>query len=121
MKKIAYLLITLSLIAFIIYKIDFKKSVEILNEAKRIYILMAILLGVFNSFLIEVRIKTLFSIFNTLPTIYFWALSYVGSLVSLFFPLSLGGISMGYFLSKRARVSYSKSFLVVLGDFLIAM
>jgi len=85
------------------------------------FVLLAAVLTLISPFLAALRLKILFSRVYSLPLKFTWAVGYIAALVSLALPFYVGGFGSAYILSKKARVSYSKSFAILFVDFLFGV
>lgn len=121
MKKVIYIALTLFFIISLYYLVDFKLVFKLIAKANIFLIILATVIGIVNSYLVALRFKTVFTFVRDIKVSYFWALSYIGSFVSTVFPFSLGGFSMAYFLSKKAKINYKKSLMMIIVDFAIGV
>ncbi|MFV1917535.1 MAG: YbhN family protein [Patescibacteria group bacterium] len=117
MRKIFHLFLVLFFVYLLLRLVDVNQVVGLITSAKWQLVLLAILVGILQSFFGAARLKTLFSIVDEVSISYIWPLSYVGALISLILPFSIGGFSMAYFLTKKVKVSYVKSFAILFVDF----
>lgn len=121
MKKLTYIFLTIAFIFLIYYMVDFKAGILLIGKAKWYFLIPAILMGILNSFLVAFKLKNTFSLIKKLSLKYFWALSNIGSMISIILPFSAGGFSMAYFLSKKAKVAYSKALFLIVADMLLGI
>jgi uncharacterized protein (TIRG00374 family) len=121
MRKIFHLCLILFFVYLLLRLVDVNQVVGLITSAKWQLVLLAILVGILQSFLGAARFKTLFSIVDEVSISYIWPLSYIGALISLIFPFSIGGFSMAHFLAKKAKISYKKSFAILFVDFVMGV
>lgn len=120
-RKIFYLFLTITFIAFWFKLVDFEKAIEAVRNVKWQFIILALILGLFNSLVGALRLKTLFSVIADISVRFIWGLGYITALVSVLLPFYLGGISFAYLIAKKAKSSYAKSFSIIFFDFFIGV
>lgn len=121
MKKLTYIFLTFAFIFLIYYLVDFKSGILLIGKTKWYFLVLAVLIGILNSFLVAMRLQNTFSLRKKLLLKYFWALSNIGSMISIILPFSAGGFSMAYFLSKKAKTTYTKALSLIIIDMLLGI
>lgn len=119
MRKIFYLLLTLFFIFLWFRLVNVREAVILTLRANIFYIVLAAMLGFVQSFLSSLRLKTLLSIIGKVSILYIWPLSFIGALISLIFPFSIGGFAMTYFISRKLKTSYPKTFSILFVDYIL--
>ena len=121
MRRIIYIILTLFFV-FIWFKlVDLSRVADAIINVKWLFIILATVLALINSFLGALRLKTLLSVISDIPLSYIWGLGYITSLISLLFPFYLGGLSFSYFIAKKTKSSYAKAFSLIFIDFFIGV
>lgn len=121
MRKIFYLILTVIFILLLFRLVDVGRALELTTRARWTLIILAVFLGIIQSFIGAFRLRTLLKIVSDIPVLYLWPLGYVAALLSLVFPFSLGGFAMAYFLAEKAKITYKKSFAIIFVDAMLAV
>lgn len=117
MRKIIVILTTVFFVVLLFRIINVKEAVDIISSAKINLILAAIVLGVVQTYLSANRMRILVSILAKVKTSYFFWMGYLTSLISMIFPFFVGGFSFAFFLSKKIKSTYAKTFSIAFIDF----
>lgn len=121
MRKAFYFLLTLAFIALLFRLVDVGEGVALLKNANWSFILIAFALGLLSSFLSATRLRVLLGVFADVNIVYLWMATYVSALISLVFPLSIGGFALSYILSKKLKLSYKKTLGVIVIDYFLGV
>lgn len=120
-RHIFYLLLTAVFIFLWFRLVDVPGALGLVSRVRWSLVVLAVFLGILTSLIGAIRLKILLSIIADLPLFYIWTLGYATALLSTFFPFYVGGFSFAYFIAKRSKSSYAKSFAVIFVDFFLAL
>lgn len=122
LKAVIYVLITFAFLYIWIKLIDFKIFFEILVKANYYIIILAAILNIFHSYLSSLRVQLLFKSQGSKINIFdIWTGGWISSLITSFLPFYSGGFVYSYLLSKKGKLSYKKTFFILLCDFVIGI
>lgn len=117
MRKIFFVLITVFFVVLIFSLVDVKEALNLMVTANLSFIVLATIIGIFQTYLAASRMKILVSIIAKVKISYFFWMGYLTSLISTILPFFVGGFSYSFLLSNKINSSYQKSFGIVLVDF----
>lgn len=121
MRRIFYTILTLIFVFIWFHLVDVGEAVGRVRDVNLTFVFWAIGLGLVSSLIGALRLKTLVSIFGQVSLIYLWFLGWLGAVISLIFPFSIGGFAMAYFISRKLSISYKKAFSILFVDFFLGV
>jgi len=118
LKTIVKLLVSFLLLAFVLYKIDINKLVEVLKNVNIVYLFIAFVFFNFSKILSAIRLNYYFKEINIdLAFKKNLALYYLGMFYNLFLPGGIGGDGYkAYLLNKAYHIKFSKIIQALLFD-----
>lgn len=121
MRKILIVLTTVFFILLLLKLVNIREAIVLISAANTPLVILAIIAGVFQTYLAAFRMKVLVSIITKIKISYFFWMGYLTSLVSTVFPFFVGGLSFAFLLSRKIKSSYTKAFGIALADFLFGI
>ena len=120
-RRIFYILLTLVFILLLSRLINIEEVGSAIQGVKWSFVILGVFLGFISSFIAILRLKLLFNRVSSLSIKFIWAVGYLASLVSLLLPFYVGGFGAASIFSKKAGISYSKSFGILFVDFFLGV
>lgn len=118
-KKVLSVLIGLTVIILWFYLVDIEAVLLYLDQINGWWILVAISLSLFHTFLSAYKLTLFLNIIKKISTFYIWGLLYIGAVVSLLTSLPAGGFSMAYLLNTKTKIGYRKIVGILLVDYMV--
>lgn len=118
-KKVLSVLIGLTVIILWFYLVDIEAVLLYLDQINGWWILVAISLSLFHTFLSAYKLTLFLNIIKKISTFYIWGLLYIGAVVSLLTSLPAGGFSMAYLLKTKTKIGYRKIVGILLVDYMV--
>lgn len=118
-KKNIRFIVSIGLLVFLVYKMDFTQSLEILSKANLFWVSAAILAMVGNVVVSSWRLQYILKIFNLKKSIDYLAKIYlIGNFYNNFLPTQMGGdVYKAYKLSKNLKKSGEGTFTIFMDRF----
>jgi len=116
-RKIFFVFITVFFIFLLFRLVNVREAIDLVFTANISFIVLATIIGIFQTYLAAFRMKILVSIIAKVNISYFFWMGYLTSLISTALPIFVGGFSFAYFISKKIKSSYPKAFSIAFVDF----